>query len=550
MGVLTLNHLFVGSFVESNGASRTVFISLLIPCCLTVDFSAPPLIPNMPFLWVWNAPTEACTGKFDEPLDMSLFSLIGSPKKGITGQGITIFYTDRLGYYPHIDKTDTSVHGGIPQLGSLQKHLDKARKDIFFYLPVDNMGLVVIDWEDWRPTWERNWSPKTIYRKKSIELVQQQNLRLNITEATKIAKKDFEMAGRRFMEETLKLGKSIRPNHFWGFYLFPDCYNHNYKKSHYTGACPDIEKKRNDDLHWLWKESTALFPSIYLNSNLQSSPLAALFSRNRVQEAIRVSKMINARNPLPVFVYTRLVFTDLTLQFLSQVDLVNTIGETIALGASGIVIWGTLSLARSMKACLNLQDYMKITLNPYLINVTLAAKMCSQVLCKEKGICIRKNWNSDDYLHLNPSNLAIQIGQNGKYIIHGKPTFEDLQHFSEKFHCSCYTDLNCEQKSDLEEVKFINVCAVEDVCIDISLNPESSNTTTPRVEQETSPSPNEKNEGLDIGESWESGESGESEDSSESFTSSATVSPQIPRNDISGGLLILYMYSQHLKYLA
>uniref|UniRef100_A0A8D2B9R4 Hyaluronidase n=1 Tax=Sciurus vulgaris TaxID=55149 RepID=A0A8D2B9R4_SCIVU len=325
-----------------------LFISLLIPCCLTLDFSAPPLIPNMPFLWAWNAPTEACTGKFDEPLDMSLFSLIGSPKKGITGQGVTIFYTDRLGYYPHIDKTDTSVHGGIPQLGSLQKHLEKARKDILFYIPVDNMGLAVIDWEDWRPTWERNWSPKTIYRKKSIELVQQQNLRLNETEATKIAKKEFETAGKKFMEETLKLAKSIRPNHFWGFYLFPDCYNHNYKKSHYTGVCPDIEKKRNDDLHWLWKESTALYPSIYLNSNLQSSSLAALFARHRVQEAIRVSKMINAKNPLPVFVYTRLVFTDLTLQFLSQVDLVNTIGETIALGASGMVIWGTLSLARSM----------------------------------------------------------------------------------------------------------------------------------------------------------------------------------------------------------
>uniref|UniRef100_A0A8C0WMT7 Hyaluronidase n=1 Tax=Castor canadensis TaxID=51338 RepID=A0A8C0WMT7_CASCN len=325
----------------------TVFILLLILRCLIADFRAPPILPNVTFLLAWNAPTELCTGKLNEPLDMSLFSLIGSPRKSETGQSVTIFYTDRLGYYPYINHAQKSVHGGIPQLGSLQNHLDKAEQDILHYMPTDKLGLAVIDWEDWRPTWARNWKPKDNYKNKSIELVQQQNINLNITEATKIAQEEFETAGRNFMEETLKLGISVRPNHLWGYYLFPDCYNHDNQKPNYNGQCPDIEKKRNDGLKWMWKESTALYPSIYLKQDLRSSHQAALFVRNRVQEAIRMSEVRDAKNPLPIFVYVRLVFTDLTTEFHSEVDLVHTVGETIALGASGIIIWGTLNLART-----------------------------------------------------------------------------------------------------------------------------------------------------------------------------------------------------------
>ncbi|CAH6778352.1 hyaluronidase-5 [Phodopus roborovskii] len=525
MRVFCLKHSFSGSFLQSNGASQTVLVFLLLPCCLTADFRAPPLIPNVPFLWVWNAPTETCLTKFNEPLDLSLFSLVGSPKKTATGQPITIFYTDRLGLYPHIDDSQTSVHGGIPQLGSLKSHLAKSKMDIEHYMPIDNVGLAVIDWEDWRPTWSRNWKPKDIYRNKSIELVQQQNIQLNLTEATKKARKEFEQASRRFMEETLKLGKSLRPNHLWGFYLFPDCYNNKFHDSDYNGNCPDIEKKRNDDLSWIWKESTALYPSIYLRSDLKSSPRAALYVRNRVQEAIRVSKLKDPQNPVPIFVYARIVFTDLTYQYLHQRDLVNTVGETVALGASGMVMWGTLGLARSMKSCLNLHDYLETTLNPYLINVTLAAKMCSQTLCQDQGMCSRKDWNSDNYLHLNPQNFQIQYVKSGKYEIRGSPTLDDLQYFSKNFRCSCYANLNCKEREDVESVRTVSVCAVEDACINSFVITEPS--------------------ALPV--NWKRPYFSNS--SQVDITSSATGGPCVPRKDVSGYLFVLSIYSQHLRYL-
>uniref|UniRef100_A0A8D1IHL2 Hyaluronidase n=1 Tax=Sus scrofa TaxID=9823 RepID=A0A8D1IHL2_PIG len=472
MGVQRLQHISFRSFFVPSGAPQVVFTFLLIPCCLALDFRASPIIPNTTFLWVWNAPTESCAKKYYMPPDLSLFSFVTSPRASVTGQFLTLFYANRLGYYPHVDEnTGKNVNGGIPQLGSLQRHLDKAEKDILHYMQIDKVGLSVIDWENWRPTWERNWKEKAIYRRQSIELVQQKNIKLTPAAATKLAKREFEKAGKTFMQETLKLGKLLRPNHLWGYYLFPDCYNHNYHKPGYNGSCLDIEKRRNDALDWLWKESTALFPSIYLNTRLKPSQVA-LFVRNRVQEAIRVSKVANAQSPLPVFVYTRPVFSGASSRYLSQDDLVNTIGETVALGASGIVMWGSLNLSLTMQSCMNLGSYLKTTLNPYLINVTLAAKMCSQVLCQEQGVCTRKHWNSSDYLHLNPANFAIRTGKGNKYIVHGKPTLEDLKEFSKNFYCSCFANFHCKERADIENIHAINVCITEDVCVEAFLNSE------------------------------------------------------------------------------
>lgn len=320
MRVLRFKHVFFMSSSGSNAAPQVVFAFLLFPCCLTQEFSAPPFLPNVPYLWAWNAPTKPCSKKFNVLLDLNLFSYVTTPEKSITGQAITLFYVDRLGLYPHIDHRGVLHHGGIPQLGNLESHLIKAKTDIAYYMPNDTKGLAVIDWEEWRPLWARNWTPKDIYRNHSIALAQQHNTQLSVKDATKMAKQNFEAKGRQFMQETLKLGKILRPNSLWGYYLFPDCYNHYYRKPDYNGHCLDIEKKRNDELGWLWNESTALFPSIYLNTYLQSSKRAALYVRNRVHEGLRVAKVPNAESPLPVFVYVRPVFSDAPSTYLSEVS--------------------------------------------------------------------------------------------------------------------------------------------------------------------------------------------------------------------------------------
>lgn len=320
MGELQFKCLFWRSFAESGGTFQTVLIFLFIPYSLTVDYRAAPILSDTTFVWVWNVPTEACVGNVTEPIDLSFFSLIGSPRKTAIGQPVTLFYVDRLGNYPHIDAQQREHHGGIPQKGNLKNHLVKAKQDVERYIPTDKLGLAIIDWEEWRPTWLRNWTPKDIYRNKSIELVQKAVPAINITEATVRAKAQFEGAAKQFMEGTLKLGKHIRPKHLWGYYLFPDCYNNKFEVDNYDGQCPDVEKKRNDDLDWLWKESTGLYPSVYLKKDLKSSRKATLYVRYRVLESVRVSKVSDETNPVPIFVYIRLVFTDQVSEYLLEVN--------------------------------------------------------------------------------------------------------------------------------------------------------------------------------------------------------------------------------------
>ncbi|XP_031471766.1 hyaluronidase PH-20 [Phasianus colchicus] len=455
-------------------ASGMVFTILLVSCCSSLNIRARPLLSNSPFLSIWNAPTELCTERTGVQLDMSFFSLIGSTLKTSIGQNITLFYPDRLGYYPYKNEvTGEAFNGGLPQLALLENHLKKAREDIQFYIPSDEQfGLAVIDWENWRPVWIRNWGSKDIYRQESIELVQQRDISLSEAEARTIAKKEFEAAARSLMLESLKLGIAMKPNRLWGYYLYPDCYNYDYKQNphNYTGTCLDIEIARNNELNWLWEKSTALYPSIYLETALRSSRNAQFFVRNRVQEAIRVSYVSNSTHPLPVFVYTRPVFTDLYEEYLSQDDLVNTIGESAALGASGIVIWGDMNLTQSKNTCRTLDNYLRKTLTPYLINVTMAARICSQVVCQDSGACARKKWNSNDYLHLNPENIVIQMTKDGKYTLQGQPAFQDLQTFIEKFDCHCYAGHRCEPRVDINDIHYLRACISEEICIQISSN--------------------------------------------------------------------------------
>eukprot|EP00062_Callorhinchus_milii_P013382 gi/632961621/ref/XP_007896856.1/ PREDICTED: hyaluronidase PH-20-like [Callorhinchus milii] len=399
---------------------------------------------------MWNAPTELCETRYEVTLDLRPFEIIGSPMKSARGQNLTIFYHDRLGYYPYYDEiTGQSFNGGLPQMAPQSRHYSKTVEDIEYYIPSDETpGIAVIDWENWRPQWVRNWSLKTIYRRKSIELVKQRDPSLTTDHVKIRAIAEFEDQAKSFMLNTLRLGKILRPNCLWGYFLYPDCYNYKVLTKNYTGRCFAIEISRNDELFWLWKESTALFPSIYLH-RMQSSAVAAKFVRHRVQEAKRAAALSGREYSLPVYVYTRPVFTTRPDKYLSEVDLVHTIGESAALGTAGFAVWGDLDLSKSLHSCVTLADYLTNLLNPYVINVTLAAKLCSRIVCRNKGRCVRKNWDSGYYLHLNPENFRISSKKEG-ITVKGQASFEDILFMSERFTCQCYPGQTCEPIRNIE----------------------------------------------------------------------------------------------------
>lgn len=306
--------------------ARHLLLLVLWVCIVDGDQTKPtqpPLIPHKPFVVVWNAPTESCRLRFKVDLDLSIFDIVANLNETLSGPNVTIFYHSRLGYYPYYSNSGIPINGGLPQNQSISKHLGKARADVDKLIPhKDFRGLGVIDWENWRPQWVRNWGSKDIYRKRSREQIRKLHPNWPESKVEKEAKEGFERAGQAFMNLTLALAQGRRPGGLWGFYLFPDCYNYGYKQhpQHYTGECPNVEHVRNDHLIWLWKESTALYPSIYLDYELKSSSNTVKFVHYRVKEAMRIASIARADFTLPVFVYSR-PFYAYTFVVLSEVGL-------------------------------------------------------------------------------------------------------------------------------------------------------------------------------------------------------------------------------------
>ncbi|NWT24152.1 HYAL2 protein, partial [Cardinalis cardinalis] len=407
--------------------------------------SAAPHLTRRPFLVAWNVPTQDCKPRFQVSFDFSIFDLDASPNEGFVGQNLTIFYKERLGLYPYYTHQGVAVNGGVPQNSSLSEHLARLQEGIEKYIRSSTKeGLAVIDWEEWRPVWARNWKPKDIYREASQGLVMQRHPTWPPEKVNKQAAFEFESAAQEFMVKTLRKAKSFRPKQLWGFYLFPDCYNHDYikNKESYTGQCPDVEKSRNDQLKWLWKESMALYPSIYLDPLLDSTPNSRKFVRARVMEAMRISQKHHDDYSLPVFVYTRPTYLR-KLNVLSQADLISTIGESAALGAAGAILWGDAVDTKNRELCQLMKNYLEGDLGRYVVNVTTAAELCSTTLCQGRGRCLRQDSHADVFLHLNSSNFQLRRRdadhpERPLFWAEGQLSPADILYLRTHFHCHCY----------------------------------------------------------------------------------------------------------------
>uniref|UniRef100_A0A8C5W639 Hyaluronidase n=1 Tax=Leptobrachium leishanense TaxID=445787 RepID=A0A8C5W639_9ANUR len=437
-------------------SALSVFFCLLV--CARVNAQATenwmekptsrPLFTRRPFIVAWNAPTRDCPPRFSVNLDLRLFDITASPSEGFVDQNLTIFYKERLGLYPYYDEHKVAFNGGVPQNASLRSHLDRLQDGIRRYIrSSEKEGLAVIDWEEWRPIWIRNWQSKDVYRSASRELVSLRHKDWDNDKVNKAAQYEFETAAREFMTQTLSHAKSFRPRQLWGFYLFPDCYNHDYSKNQnsYTGHCPDVEISRNDLLSWLWQESTALFPSVYLDQVLESSANGLKFVRARVREAMRISNRHHKDYSLPVFVYTRPTYMR-KMDLLTQTDLISTIGESAAQGAAGAIFWGDAEYTKSAETCQKIKTYLDEDLGRYIVNVTTAAELCSKTLCSGNGRCLRKDNHTDAFLHLNPASfriLSAPLGSHASTVplwAEGQLSSEDVQALRLQFRCQCYVD--------------------------------------------------------------------------------------------------------------
>ncbi|XP_053147128.1 hyaluronidase-3 [Hemicordylus capensis] len=404
--------------------------------------TAGPIFQNKPFIVVWNLPTTKCQERFGIPLPLGDYGIVENLGNVFRGQNITIFYKNKFGLYPYISPEGEWYNGGIPQKVHLKGHLEKASKEISELLHHGFRGLAVVDWEEWRPLWRRNWGPKNVYREASKQWVRVRFPDLPKKEQSYLAEAEFEKAAQVLMETTLGMGEKLSPQGFWGFYRFPDCFNDNWEKEEmYTGQCNPKEVQWNDQLMWLWKVSSALYPSIYLPPKLPSAQHQH-YVHYRLGEAFRVARF-GLKQPLPVIAYSRVSYRR-SSRYLTETDLVNTIGESAALGAAGVVLWGDTSYSHSPESCRSLRDYIISTLGPYVVNVTTAAHTCSQQLCHGNGRCVRRypgEWGA--FLHLHPQHTMQD------FVDQGLSAWE-------LFQCHCYPEWTgawCERPQWIEPLQ-------------------------------------------------------------------------------------------------
>ncbi|XP_027880901.1 hyaluronidase-3 [Xiphophorus couchianus] len=416
-----------------------LLITLLPRASLSENLSRPdaaaagPDLRDRPFVVVWNMPTANCQKRHNVQLDLQDFGIVENQKQRFQGQNVTIFYRDRLGNYPYISHDGREVNGGIPQLGDLASHLSLVDVQLDILLRPSFSGVGVIDWEEWLPLWENNFGSKMEYRRLSKQLVRQKRLDLSEKDVKLLAQQEFEESARMFMEETLRLAVRRRPRGFWGFYGFPSCFNKHKRKRDktYTGHCHTGTKQKNDRLSWLWAQSTALYPSIYLPQRLAGSTDAALMIRHRLLEALRVASMWrhgNSNNQAtPVLPYARLAFTH-TLDFLNETDLEHTLGESASLGAAGVVLWGEMKFAKSKQQCILLRGYIHTVLGPFIQTLRADALRCSLQLCFGHGRCARRRPNSGRSLSSAPISVS-----------HNDTDSASSKYFQRHFRCQCYS---------------------------------------------------------------------------------------------------------------
>ncbi|KAJ0171655.1 hypothetical protein K1T71_012418 [Dendrolimus kikuchii] len=343
----------------------------------------------------WNVPTMQCKSKkvpFENLFEK--YGILQNKNDSFRGEKISILYDP--GLFPAILKNDSSGtlkfrNGGVPQGGDLEEHLSSFRQELDKSIPnPDFSGLGIIDFESWRPVFRQNFGVLVPYKDTSYEIERklhwwwpEQSKNFGVLVPYKDtsyeierklhwwwpeqwikaeAKRRFEASAREFMQTTLSVAKQMRPNALWGYYAFPYCFN--MAKNGLHEACADGVPNENDKLHWLWSESSALFPSIYSSRDLSTSQLAALV-RGRMSEATRVSR----RNS-PVLPYFWFRYRE--GGYLSEVDLKSVLHTLYSSGATGFVIWGSSNDVNTKEKCNNLQNYLDKTLGPNIAKYTKA----------------------------------------------------------------------------------------------------------------------------------------------------------------------------------
>jgi beta-D-xylosidase 4 len=300
---------------------------------------------------------------------------------GQNGNATNIY--GHVGLYPDLTR---GINGGIPQKGNLSAHLEKFRVDFAALVPSpDYRGFCLLDFEQFRGDWN---STPDAYRAASVAAAGGNET---------LGKLQYETAAKAFMLGTIAAVKAVRPGCKTGYYGYPRndlptaagvspsfkkyCDAHPFDctfAGYGHGAAGDAQRALNDELHWLFEASTAVFPSIYLGVLPEDAAHHSVANNTRyiqqtVEEAIRLS---SADKVVPVtwYLYDNYPRSP-HWHSLSAGDLRTELEVPLQAGAKALLLWGATSNTTAGIGEADLQKYVNQTLSP------LVAEICAKYGC-------------------------------------------------------------------------------------------------------------------------------------------------------------------------
>lgn len=109
------------------------------------------------------------------------------------------------------------------------------------------------------------------------------------------------------------------------------------------------------------------------------------------------------------------------------------------------------SLFFLQETCLSVQKFIQGPLDRYAVNVTTAAKLCSQSLCHNNGRCAQKAPESSSYLHMpESSSKRYALSKSLRLIISPANKLKTIKDMKDGFVCHCshgWHGDSCQQRS-------------------------------------------------------------------------------------------------------
>uniref|UniRef100_A0A0N5B3B7 Hyaluronidase n=1 Tax=Strongyloides papillosus TaxID=174720 RepID=A0A0N5B3B7_STREA len=368
----------------------------------------------------WNVPSEKCLEN-NIHIPLKKFGIISNDNQAFNGNRIVLIYEINVGLYPYLKKTNgsiESINGGIPQRTNITAHLEKLRNNIDRLIPNTKFdGPAIIDVEEWRPTYDSNWSSKRIYREESIKYVYERYPNISRKDAVEIAKDEFDRAALNFLLKTLKECQILRPLAIWGFYGMPIC-DENGLTRNSTFCYP----KHDNRLISFLKYTDALYPSAYLYPG-RSYAVKSMFVEDVITETMRLNDLIEKEgySKKKIYVYHKFELDPYDddvdkIEFYDPYQICVTYKQSVEYGVDGLILWST---SKNMKQrCKSIQRYVETELGFYVSYLGKFFDRCSELLTSNNGKCVlrvkkKDSSKCDRYLKIENFKASCKTGFYG-----------------------------------------------------------------------------------------------------------------------------------------